>query len=135
MFLGDRHFHHFHNLSEAPADFFLPFRPPVGDEPARPALRLSDDPPADKRAYDRALAPAEIEPNDWAGRDLRWTTVRSTRVTLWGRRGEIAIRARGRVLRGTAWLAPVILGAGAQGEKRLEEGPFDVVFRMRAYSR
>ena len=31
-------------------------------------------------------------------------------------------------------LAPVILGAGAQGEKRLEEGPFDVIFRVRTYA-
>ena len=134
VFLGDRHFHHFHNLAEPPADFFAPFRPPAADTPVRPALLFSDGPVADPRAYVRALSPAAVEPNDWAGRDLRWTTVRSTRATLWGRRGEIAFRARGRVLRGTALLAPVILGAGAQGEKRLEEGPFDVIFRVRTYA-
>lgn len=131
VLMGERHFHDFRVLGDAPGDFFAAFREPA-DNPLALYV-LTDDM---NRSHDDAFRlqhPADLPLDGWRGRPLRWGKAHAGLTSLREARGYVAARATGCVERGTARLALQIGGEPDAVDVVLDEGPFDVTFVARVY--
>lgn len=134
VLLGQYHFHDFKVLGGTYTDFFDALQIP-GIKYRIPYV-LSDDPEHFNGGEARRLEhPSALSGEDWHGRPIRWGNVLPYFSWVGGRRGFVACRATGRVVRGTALLALQIDGVHDAPEVVLPEGPFDVTFHLRVYNR
>lgn len=134
VLLGQYHFHDFKVLGGTYSDFFDALQIP-GIKYRIPYV-LSDAPEHFNGGEARRLErPSDLSGEDWHGRPIRWGNVLPYFSWVGGRRGFVACRATGRVVRGTALLALQIDGVHDAPEVILPEGPFDVTFHLRVYNR
>jgi len=96
---------------------------------------LTDDAARSHEGVYRMEYANRLPRDDWAGRDLAWGRVGRQFFACGKQGGDVAFRAVGRVVRGTARLAVQVAGARDAPEIPLPGGPFDVVFRVHVPAR
>ena len=104
-FGSEYHWREFRRIAgPAPRTFFDAFLADEARNPGESALVVSADPAPNAPSRDRIVRADSIPRNDWAGRDLHWTSVRTLR-SVGRRRGGAAVRVRGRMENGGALLS------------------------------
>lgn len=132
VLMANRHFHDFKLLSGSPENYFDAFRDTTVEDGA--AYCLTDDAMHPLFGFRRLQCVKDLDVAAWDRRGRRWGQIRHGAVSTNGRRGFVAFRARGRVVRGAATLAARSLGNQFIPEVPLREGPFDVVVKARLFS-